>query len=250
MSRMMDNLARVLSPESDKADDRPNLHLIRSGIVPSPEAMAAHRIERSTKRTSWIQAAVISAIVLALVVVTLSYLDFMPNQQESITNGIDLNKQAVALIRDNNFAEAESLLRRFVAENPSNKIGRINLAYTLKAQGKFQESEAYYLSVLKRYANDPVTLNNLGVLYSSMRRFDQAELALSKSLDADPSYADARLNLAKTLERSGKVEAALSQYRLYLGNASQMTPMLDRLKERSRKLHSLTAGRKPAEEKL
>jgi tetratricopeptide (TPR) repeat protein len=253
MSRMMDNLARALGGRDDSA--RPELHLIRGGIVPSPEAAAEIRADRKRKRSPIVYSAVAVAAVTGIFVA----LEFgwplkpptaAPSPGSHPTGSAAPSLRALELVRTGNLPQAEELLRTYLSANPAAKTARINHAYVLKALGRFEESERQSLEVLRRHGRDPYALNNLGVLYSATNRPALAEAALNEALDLRPTYAEARLNLARALERSRRIELALNQYRQYLSEPGITETAQDELKEHLRKLSSISAGLSQGEEKL
>lgn len=248
MSRMMDNLARVLE-ESGEDAQRPNLQLIRSGIVPSPEAAAENRASSPIRKLSKIK---VSVLALALITATAATTALWQRSSGRVAeiSAAPANGEGIELIKSENYTAAEASLRQQLITQPGQKLARINHAFSLKALGRFSEAEKEYLETLRQHGRDPLTLNNLGVLYSVQKKTLPAINLFRESLNKDPTYSDARLNLAYALEHAGRMDQALVQYLQYLETAEGSPQNLEALKERSRKLHSISAGQKPAEEKF
>ena len=59
-------------------------------------------------------------------------------------------------------------------------------------------------------------INNLGLAYADLGRFDQAERCYRDALRLDPGYADAHANLGNTYKEQGRTNEALACYQLAL----------------------------------
>jgi cytochrome c-type biogenesis protein CcmH/NrfG len=70
---------------------------------------------------------------------------------------------------------------------------------------------AKLLEKLKTNPNDPMTLNQLGILYRATHQFKEAEGYFDKSLEIDPKNADVRTDLASCLYYTGDADGALAQ---------------------------------------
>ena len=89
----------------------------------------------------------------------------------------------------------------------------VNQAITAHREGRLEEAERLYRSILE---NHPTTLNvynNLGVLMQELGRFDEAEISYKKAIELKPDYVDAHSNLAVVLKDLNKFDEAEASYR-------------------------------------
>ncbi len=159
---------------------------------------------------------------------------------------------AEVLRRQGQLAEAESVLRRQVQDQPQALDVRNALARVLRQGRSFDDALGEAREVLIRDGRNLGALNQIGVIYYVQGQYDLAELVFKKALaiagtaanaaaaqlrnnlglvllargddqaafvefarstEIDPSYATARLNRAAVLLRSGDFEGASTDYR-------------------------------------
>ncbi len=93
-------------------------------------------------------------------------------------------------------------------------IGQKNQkANNAQQEGKYNEAERLYRSILE---TEPTNLNvntNLGVLLFSVGRFADAEISFKKAIKLKSDYAEAHNNLALTLQKLGRLKEAELSYR-------------------------------------
>ena len=89
----------------------------------------------------------------------------------------------------------------------------IQQAITAHQEGKFEEAEQLYRSVLKNEPTNFVVRNNLGVLLRSLGKFDEAEASYKKAIELKPDYIDAHNNLGNVLKELGKFDEAEASYK-------------------------------------
>jgi len=90
----------------------------------------------------------------------------------------------------------------------------IQQAVTAHQEGKLDEAEGLYLSLLKIDPKDLDAHNNLGVLFNSLGRLDEAEISYRKAIKLKPDYAEAHCNLGitiNTLKRFDEAEASFNK---------------------------------------
>ena len=86
-------------------------------------------------------------------------------------------------------------------------------------EGKIEEAEQIFLTLLDQDPVNPQILNNLGVIHCANEAFDQAETCFIKALEADGSHLHAMENLSKLYEVLKKWDKAL----VYLENCIKIT---------------------------
>ncbi len=73
-------------------------------------------------------------------------------------------------------------------------------------------------------ASNPVTQNNLGLVYFFRERYDLAEKHLRKALSLDSKYSEARNNLSRVLIEEGKFSAAEKELQVVLDDLTYASP--------------------------
>ena len=86
-------------------------------------------------------------------------------------------------------------------------------AVTAHQEGRLEEAEHLYRSILKDNPNNLNAYNNLGVLLQSLNRFEEAIDCSKKAINLKPDYTEAHYNLGITLEKLNKFEEAEKIYR-------------------------------------
>lgn len=73
-------------------------------------------------------------------------------------------------------------------------------------------------------SENPVTQNNLGLVYFFRERYDLAAKHLNKALEQDPTYTEARNNLSRVLIEKGDYAAAEKELKLVLDDLTYPSP--------------------------
>ncbi len=89
-------------------------------------------------------------------------------------------RMAKTAIEGGDFAKAEGLLRKAVADNPKSADAWNLLGFTTRKQGKLAEAEGYYLKALDIDRNHIGALEYLGILYVKTGRMDEAKVMLAR----------------------------------------------------------------------
>lgn len=101
---------------------------------------------------------------------------------QQIQDSKQLSKQAEKLARKGEFAEAEKILRRVVANNPLDSKPKLSLAYILFKQKRLVEAYELSYSVVKSDPQNSYAFAILGVTYLTAGNFKEAELLLNNAL--------------------------------------------------------------------
>jgi predicted O-linked N-acetylglucosamine transferase (SPINDLY family) len=97
-----------------------------------------------------------------------------------------------------------------VAEDP---VTLNALGVELQAQGRLEESAASLRRALALAPGFADAHNNLGVVEQALGRLEQAERSLRHALEVDPGHAAAASNLGNVLQSSGRLEEAERSFR-------------------------------------
>ena len=79
-------------------------------------------------------------------------------------------------------------------------INKLEEGETLYAEGKLEEAENCFLSVIEDGSKNKVALNNMGVIAYRMNDIEKAVDYFTKSLNEDPYFEDAIVNLVDLLD--------------------------------------------------
>ncbi len=89
----------------------------------------------------------------------------------------------------------------------------VQRAVTLQIQGRLEEAESGYQSVLKLAADNFDALHMLGVIRTQQGRYEESEKLIRAALKRDPRAAAAYVNLGNALQGSRRYEEAARSYR-------------------------------------
>lgn len=118
-----------------------------------------------------------------------------------------LFQQSIQAWRAGERASALSTMQRFVAANPENIEGLINLGAMLRASG--QQNEAIrHLRRAAELSNRPEAWFNLGNAEAAAGNVDRAAECFASSLKANSAFAAGALNWANVLNQAGRIREA------------------------------------------
>tara|TARA_Y100001968_G_scaffold329487_1_gene378927 strand:+ start:3419 stop:5590 length:2172 start_codon:yes stop_codon:yes gene_type:complete len=121
-------------------------------------------------------------------------------------------KEALSLINQEKFTEAENLYRELIANGSNNHIVFGNLAALCGMRGKKDEIVQFLsraITIEPQYAE---AHNNLGVALQEKGDFNQAIRCFKKAIKIKPQYVDAFLNLANALKEKGDTNGAIKYF--------------------------------------
>lgn len=139
-----------------------------------------------------------------------------------------LAQEGYELVEAEDFADAESVLRRAVELNPDHLEAWNNLGRSLLGLGRVEEAEEAFRRQLDVAPFHDHAHNNLGLALQRQERIEEAEDAFRRQLDVVPLHEYANANLGGLLARSGREEQALT----YLERGLKLTPENESLKTR------------------
>ena len=119
-------------------------------------------------------------------------------------------------------------LKKFELPNQSDdspkkltSIDRLKAAIVAHQQGRLDEAEKIYQSVLKIHPSNPDALHFLGVLLHQRGRSKEAIAHLERALKVNPDYLDARINLGNIYKETGDMPKAAAIFRKVIANHPQ-----------------------------
>jgi predicted O-linked N-acetylglucosamine transferase (SPINDLY family) len=121
--------------------------------------------------------------------------------------------QAVACHQGGQLAEAESLYRTVLANDPRNADALHYLGLLGLQTGHVAAAEELLASAAHLVPEEPVLLNNWGIALARLGRLGEARARFETAVDRGPGYADALVNLANVLADLGEHAAAEKRYR-------------------------------------
>lgn len=121
---------------------------------------------------------------------------------------------AAALLRKGAATQALTRIDAFLKTNPKDARGRFLRGVILSEQKKSDEAIAVFRALSEEMPELPEPYNNLGVLYASKGRYDEARRVLEMAILTDPKYALAHENLgdiyarmaSQSYARAGKLD--------------------------------------------
>jgi tetratricopeptide (TPR) repeat protein len=117
------------------------------------------------------------------------------------------------LIPQQNYAEAETLLRHTLAIRPGRTDGWIELGNALALQKKYTEALDCYDTALKQDSHDSQTLLRRGKVLAHLNRHEEAMASYRAGLALNPEDGLTHHELAMELVTSGQMDAAGSEFR-------------------------------------
>ena len=112
------------------------------------------------------------------------------------------------------FLDAEQAFRKALEIDPYMTDAHNYLGVTLTALGRYDEAEAEYRKALEdaAYPTPEHVYLNLGILYATQNRDDEAIATLRRAVEINPRFYKGHFELAAVLDRKGNVEEAAREY--------------------------------------
>jgi Tfp pilus assembly protein PilF len=111
-------------------------------------------------------------------------------------------------IRNRDWRNDETLYRRTLAQQPHAQIIRTNLGVVYFERGNLAAAEREWLASLGPRRPYASTLNNLGLLRSRQKRYDEAISYFERALQERPNYVSPYGNLARVYVEMGRLDDA------------------------------------------
>ena len=123
------------------------------------------------------------------------------------------SNQALIALQEGKLEEAEHLYRSILNEQPEHIDANNNLGIILQNFGKLEEAKEYYKKAIKINPKHPNAHNNLGGLHIDLEEFKEAEKYFRKALELNPHYVEAHYNLGIVLYKLSKFEESILSYK-------------------------------------
>lgn len=101
-------------------------------------------------------------------------------------------------------ASAESHWRRAASLDEGDTDARLQLALLYQEQGRLAEALRWSEQLVQRQRRNPVFLLHMGVINAELQRFEAAERAFRRAVEAAPDHAPAHAALAQLYLRMGR----------------------------------------------
>ena len=118
----------------------------------------------------------------------------------------------VAFGSQRKFEEAIAAFRQAMRIKPNLAEAHSNLGKVLQIKGNLEEALASYDRALTMRLDDSETLNNRGVVLSNLNRLEEALASFDRALSLRPDYAEALNNRGIALRNLKRLEEALASY--------------------------------------
>ncbi len=113
------------------------------------------------------------------------------------------NDRAQTYIKLRQYNEAEADLLKALSLRPNWGIPLFNLGLVYEGKKDPLKAIEYYTKSLARNANNPFAQNNIGYMYFTLKKYDQAIQAYSHAIQLSPAYLNAFTNRAEAKMASG-----------------------------------------------
>jgi predicted O-linked N-acetylglucosamine transferase (SPINDLY family) len=118
---------------------------------------------------------------------------------------------------------AETFFRQSVASPNGQAVSLLNLALSLRKQGKLPEALKTAREAQLRFPGDPAVYDHLGVFLREAGEIDQAIDVHQRAVAISPDDPDALLGLAGVLMDTGRIQEAIALYRQALTKTPRPT---------------------------
>lgn len=125
-------------------------------------------------------------------------------------------ERAVALMKEQNHAQAIELLSKIIEQSPGVTAPYINIAIAYRKIGEPDQAEKHLKSALELVPGHPAACNEYGLLCRASGRFDEARALYEQALARFPDYYPVHRNLGILCDLYlGDLACALEHYEVY-----------------------------------
>ena len=163
----------------------------------------------------------------------------LPMASPATSDFYEQYRQALAILKQNNFVEAKLKFDKLLEKRPSSVPTMTNLALVFKKMGQVDEAEKLLQNAVEQDPTHATAHNNLGMILLEKNDLALAKVSFEKALSLEPEYAVAALNLGHALESMGNIAAAIKYYKIYLSTSTDPSPSIKLVSTRIRRLVAL-----------
>jgi superkiller protein 3 len=148
-------------------------------------------------------------------------------------------QEAIALIGEQKFEEAEILYREIIAIESDNAQGYLGLAGSLLYQDRFEEAQNAYRQALDLSPQLIDALIGLGSVAYVQGRYPEADDLYTQVLDIEEEVADAHWGKAIALEKMGESSNAVYHFKRFI----DLAPDSQLVEEACRRIEELQTNK-------
>jgi len=135
-------------------------------------------------------------------------------------------------------ARAQKHFEKALIINPGYTDAALNLSVTYNEQGKYDEARKVYSRALAHSMSQPSSIDpfvrgklanmhaDLAAAYKEIQLYDDCARELRQALALAPTFSDLRTRLAEVLREMGKIDDALAELELVIGQNPKYVPAL------------------------
>lgn len=136
--------------------------------------------------------------------------------EEAAVAGAEFER-AIGLLGTGDIQPAVQVLESLAVSHPDYAGPFLNLGIAYSRVGQWPEAEQAIKMAIVRKPNSAVAYNQLGIVYRKLGRFQEAASAYQRALDIQPDYALAHLNLGVLYDvYLQQPDKALSEFERYM----------------------------------
>ena len=125
--------------------------------------------------------------------------------------------QAITAHQEGRLEEAEKLYRSILENQPTNLNVYNNLGVLLHGLGRFDEAEKNFTKAIELKLDYAEARSNLGITQYELKRFNEAEVSYKKAIELKPDYVKAHYNLGVLLHELGRFDEAEKSFTKAIG---------------------------------
>jgi len=116
--------------------------------------------------------------------------------------------EGIALLAQQKLDDAKAWLQKSIAIDPNSAQAWYNLGLAQHAGNELEAALASFQRAAQIDPRDADSLYFAGVCYQEMKEYDEAIAILKKALEIEPLHASAEFVLARSLQRTGRIDEA------------------------------------------
>jgi tetratricopeptide (TPR) repeat protein len=123
--------------------------------------------------------------------------------------------EGIALLTQQKLDDARTWLQKSIAIDPNRAQAWYNLGLAQHAGNELDAALASFQRAAELDPRDADSLYFVGVCYQEMKQYDKAIATLEKTLQIEPLHASAEFVLARSLQRTGRIDEAREHFKRF-----------------------------------